>query len=367
MSSVIGVDLGGTKVIVACLRGNQLSESLLEPTDRTASTPLIDQLVAMVNRIRSDDLAAVGIGVPSVVEFETGRVVSSVNIPLTDVPLRQVLGERLGVPVFVDNDATVAALAEAHDSEMRLVAQNLVMITIGTGVGGGIVLGGRIYRGATGGAGELGHTIVGLDLGRLKARTGAGGSVPQPGSLEFEAAGHALDRFAAQAAATEPASELGQLWLRESPCSVRRRSRRHRRGDPVAARIVEIWAERVGIGIANAINTFDPEEVVIGGGAARAGELLLEPARRVALGYVVPGLGRRTSIRLGLARGAGRRPRRGAARRARGRGGGRAGSSERAAGDQERVLLPTKKRAGHDQTSHRVQHLRRTASRGDRR
>ena len=101
---------------------------------------------------------------PSVVEFETGRVVSSVNIPLADVPLREVLGERLGVPVFVDNDATVAALAEAHDDELQLVARDLVMITVGTGVGGGLVLGGRIYRGATGGAGELGHTLIGLDL-----------------------------------------------------------------------------------------------------------------------------------------------------------------------------------------------------------
>ena len=154
MSSVIGVDLGGTKVAVASLHGRDFDESLLLPTDRTGSGALIDQLVAMVNKMRRDDLAAIGIGVPSIVEFETGRVVSSVNIPLKDVALRSVLGERLGVPVYVDNDATVAALAEAHDSELRLVAHNLVMITIGTGVGGGIVLGGRIYRGATGGAGS---------------------------------------------------------------------------------------------------------------------------------------------------------------------------------------------------------------------
>ena len=145
---------------------------------------------------------------PSVVEFDTGRVVSSVNIPLADVPLREVLGERLGVPVFVDNDATVAALAEAHDENLRLVAHDLVMLTVGTGVGGGLVLGGRIYRGATGGAGELGHTIVGLDLA---------GSVPRPtrfpqtGSLEFVACGHALDRLAKQSAGLHPESALAAL------------------------------------------------------------------------------------------------------------------------------------------------------------
>jgi glucokinase len=298
VSSVIGVDLGGTKVVVACLRDREMGESVLEATDRSASGALIDQLVALVDRIRPDDLSAVGIGVPSVVEFATGRVVSSVNIPLVDVPLRTVLGERLGVPVFVDNDATVAALAEAHDSDLRLVAHNLVMITIGTGVGGGIVLGGRIYRGATGGAGELGHTIVGLDLNGAARVPAPGSGFPQPGSLEFAAAGHALDRLVADAAGSHPDSVLGQLKGQGKPVLGAEAVEAAQSGDPVAARIVEIWAERVGIGIANAINTFDPEEVVIGGGAARAGELLLEPARRVALGYVVPGLGGRTSIRL---------------------------------------------------------------------
>jgi glucokinase len=298
MSSVIGIDLGGTKVSVACLRGNSIGEPVLDPTDRSASGALIDQLVAMVGRIRSDDLAAVGIGVPSVVEFETGRVVSSVNIPLVDVPLRKVLGERLGVPVFVDNDATVAALAEAHDSELRLVAHNLVMLTIGTGVGGGIVLGGRIYRGATGGAGELGHTIIGLRLDGGASIPEPRASFPQPGSLEFSAAGHALDRLAAQVAGDEPDSALGRLAAEGKTVLGADAVQAAQHGDSVAARIVEVWAERVGIGIANAINTFDPEEVVIGGGAARAGELLLEPAKRVALSYVVPGLGERTSIRL---------------------------------------------------------------------
>ena len=298
MSSVLGIDLGGTKVNVACLRGNELSESLLEPTDCSASEALIDQLVTMVDRIRSDDLAAVGIGVPSIVEFETGRVVSSVNIPLTDVPLRQVLGDRLGVPVYVDNDATVAALAEAHDAELRLVAHNLVMLTVGTGLGGGIVLGGRIYRGATGGAGELGHTLVALGLDDSKRVPEPGERFPQPGSLEFEAAGRALDRLAAHAADEHPDSALGRLKGEGKPVLGAEAVEAAQAGDQAAAEIVELWAERVGIGIANAINTFDPEEVVIGGGAARAGERLLEPARRVALKYVVPGLGGRTSIRL---------------------------------------------------------------------
>lgn len=297
MNSVIGLDLGGTKVAVACLHGNELGESVVVSTDLSDSRALIDQLVGVVNRARRDDLAAVGIGVPSVVDFETGRVVSSVNIPLADVPLRQVLSDRLGVPVFVDNDATVAALAEAHDENLRLVAHNLVMITIGTGVGGGIVLGGRIYRGATGGAGELGHTIIGLALSGTTP-VPAAGTFPQRGSLEYEAAGHALDRFAAQCASVAPDSALGKLAAQGKPVLGAEAVDAAQEGDADAARIVEIWGERLGIGIANVINTFDPEEVVIGGGAARAGDLLLEPARRVAREYVLPGLGRRTRVRL---------------------------------------------------------------------
>jgi glucokinase len=116
--------------------------------------------------------------------------------------------------------------------------------------------------------------------------------------LEWAASGHAIDRLAAESARSAPNSALGrQLAAGEDvlgPAAVQAA----REGDADALGIIETWAGRLGIGVANAINTFDPDEVVIGGGAAQAGELLLEPARRVALGYVLPGLGRRTKIRL---------------------------------------------------------------------
>jgi glucokinase len=293
--NVLGVDLGGTKVAAAELRNGQLSEARVQPTELASSEALIEQLCALIESFREDGLDGLGIGVPSVVEFETGRIVSSVNVPLRDVPLRHLLHERLELPVFVDNDATVAALAEAHDEQLNLVARDLVMITVGTGIGGGIVIGGRIYRGASGGAGELGHTIVGLDLA---------GSVPspmrfpQPGSLEFVASGHALDRLAQQAAGLNPDSVLGRLQTEGRPVLGPDAVQAANDGDGPAQRMVEIWGQRVGIGIANAINTFDPDEVVIGGGAARAGELLLEPALRIARGYTLPGLGTRTTVRL---------------------------------------------------------------------
>jgi glucokinase len=292
----IGVDVGGTKVASGRLHGNTMSESTLQATCLDSGEALIDQFVDLVGEVRGDDdLDGVGIGVPSVVEFATGKVVSSANIPLADVPLREVLGERLGVPVFVDNDATVAALAEAHDESLRLVAHDLVILTIGTGVGGGLVLGGRIYRGATGGAGELGHTLVGLDL---SGGVPEPGDFPQKGSLEWEAAGLALDRLAQADAEQNPDTMLGRRLAAGEPVLGPDAVKAARDGDEKAQQLIERWGCRLGIGVANAINTFDPEEVVIAGGGAQAGDLLLNPAERVARQWVLPGLGGKTTIRL---------------------------------------------------------------------
>jgi glucokinase len=125
----------------------------------------------------------------------------------------------------------------------------------------------------------------------------AAGKFPQAGSLEGEAAGHAFDALVTAFARSHPDSSLGRrLAAGEHLTGVQAVEAAHD-GDVDARRMIELWGERVGIGIANAINTFDPEEIVIGGGAARAGELLLEPARRTAAAYVLPGLGSATTIR----------------------------------------------------------------------
>jgi glucokinase len=274
----IGVDVGGTKVSVAVLEGTTLSEPTLRPTVLDSSEGLVDQLAELITGAGPAD--AVGIGVPSVVDFATGRARHSVNVPLQDVPLRRLLTERLGLPVFVDNDATVAALAEAHDDDLRPVAQTLVLFTIGTGVGGGIVIGGRIYRGATGGAAELGHQLIAAQLD--EGAPPHSDEAPQPGSLERLAAGRALDALGRERGFPDgPAVVLAA-----------------RDGDASALEAVHILGERLGVGIANAINVFDPEQVVIGGGVSAAGELLLEPARAVARRFVLPGVGTRTEIRL---------------------------------------------------------------------
>jgi glucokinase len=300
---LLGVDVGGTKIAVAALQDGALGEPHVVPTEQAGGQELIDQIVAAVEAVRADDTVAVGVGVPSVIDLATGRVKSSVNVPLKDVRLREVLGERLGLPVFVENDANVAAFAEAHDGD-RLIHRNLVMLTVGTGVGGGIVIDGRLFRGSTGAGAEIGHTIIGLDL-----RDGAPSAdgFPRPGSLEFLAAGRAIDHLGIEYAREHPESALGRIGADGREVTGTDVVEQAHAGDAGARRLLEVHAQRLGVGIANAINVFDPEVVVIGGGAAAAaGELMLGPAREAAARFVLPGVGERTEIkpaRYGMAAG----------------------------------------------------------------
>jgi glucokinase len=215
-----------------------------------------------------------------VIDFETGSARSSVNIPLQGVPLRQLLTDRVGIPAFVDNDATVAALAEAHDDDLNLIAQSLVMITVGTGVGGGIVIDGRIYRGVTGAAPELGHILVAADL--TDGAPPRAERQPHHASLEYMAAGRALDRLGEEHGLGNGTAVVAAA----------------REGDPEARECMRILGERLGVGIANVVNIFDPELVVIGGGVSVAGELLLDPAKESASRFIISGVGTQTRIEL---------------------------------------------------------------------
>jgi glucokinase len=292
---LIGVDVGGTKVAVATLDGRSLSSPKIQPTEASSAAGLVDEIVAAVDRARAARTEGVGVGVPSVVEFASGRVRSSVNLHMADFDLRGVLEDRLGLPVFVDNDATLAAVGEAFDEGGQPLVQNLVMFTVGTGVGGGLVLGGKVYRGSTGAAGELGHTLIAANLGGGAPDPG---KFPQAGSLESLAAGRVLDRIGAQVARENPESELGRWAEGGEHIDGHDVVEAANDGDSAAVGALRILGERLGIGIANAINIFDPDEVVIGGGVSVAGELLLGPARDAALRFVLPGVGTRTEVRL---------------------------------------------------------------------
>ncbi len=277
----VGVDVGGTKVAAALLERGEPGESHLVKTEKGSTDALLDQLVEAIEAVRADDTRAVGIGVPSVIDFASGRIRYSVNIPLENVPLRELLTDRIGLPVFVENDASCAALSEAYQGE-ELVTQNLVMYTVGTGVGGGLVIGGRSVprrhrrRGRDGPPDRRPRPV------RPRGRPRAGEKFPQPGSLESFARGGALD-----ALARDHGFEDGKAAVQAA-----------QDGDEEAVATIRTIGERLGIGIANAINIFDPDEVVVGGGVSAAGELLLGPAREVAERYVLNGVGTATTIRL---------------------------------------------------------------------
>ena len=274
---IIGVDVGGTKVAVAALEGLDLSEPEIQPTVTSSTDALLEQLEAMIRAQGEAD--AVGIAVPSVIDFATGTARFSVNIPLAGVPLREVLGTRLGIPVFVDNDATCAALAEAL-ADPDAIPKVLVMFTIGTGVGGGIVLDGQIFRGATGAAAELGHMIISANL--KEGAPPKPDAWPQPGSLEHEADGDALAKLAQFRGFDD--GKHAVLKAQE--------------GDVRARQALKILGERIGVGIANLLHTLDPDEVVIGGGVSAAGDLLLGPATDAARRLALPGVGTKARIRI---------------------------------------------------------------------
>jgi glucokinase len=291
----IGLDVGGTKIASAVLQDGKLETRELIKTNVSDSDALVEQLLEAIGHLRSDATVAAGVGLPSIIEFATGRIAHSVNIPLHDVPLRELLTEQAGIPVYIENDASCAALAEAFDENLNLVCPNLVMITVGTGIGGGLVINGRLYRGATSAA-EMGHTVIGLDL--EEGAPTPEGKHPLPGTFEYLAAGRALDRLAEREAREEEESFLGRRLEKDGEVTGHDVVDGANAGDADALRVLDVLGQRLGIGIANAINLFDPQEVVVGGGVSSAGDLLLDPARAVAERYTVPGLGQHTTIRL---------------------------------------------------------------------
>ncbi|MBA2522815.1 MAG: ROK family protein [Solirubrobacterales bacterium] len=215
---------------------------------------------------------AIGLGAPCTMDRERGVCVSAVNLPLRDVPIRELVAERIGLPVFVDNDANTAVIAE-HRRGVAQGARNVVMLTIGTGIGGGLIIDGRPYRGSSGAGAELGHVVVDLDGPPCQ------GSCPNHGCIESIASGTALGNEAARAAGLAPDSGLGIALAEGRRIDGRLVTDLGIDGDRVAIGVLEIIGRRLGAALSGLANVFDPDVIVIGGGVIAAGDLLLEPAR----------------------------------------------------------------------------------------
>jgi glucokinase len=289
---VLGVDVGGTKVAVGAVREATAHEHAENPTDVSSTEALLEGIETTIREVidRVGEPDGVGVGVPSQIDYATGTVRSSVNIPLAGVPLRQELGGRLGVPVFVDNDANCAALAEAQMVD-EPPASELVMLTLGTGVGGGVVIDGTTFRGTTGLGAELGHFSINPDGPPCP------GNCPNHGCLEAYCSGQALERDASQVAQDWPDGRLGQAAV-DGKVSGPEVVAAADEGDPGAIRVFERFAKMLGVGIAGYVNVFEPEYLVIGGGLSRASHLFLERARTEAAARALPALWERVTVSL---------------------------------------------------------------------
>jgi glucokinase len=271
----IGVDLGGTKMLVGALAGTEVLWESREASTGQSEDELVELLVREVGEARDarPDAEAVGLGIPATIDHNAGVAVSAVNLPLADLPIRDLVSERVGLPVFVDNDANVAALAEYLFGAAQ-GKPNTVMLTVGTGIGGGLILGGEVYRGATGAGAELGHMVIQADGPPCQ------GNCPNHGCIESLASGTALGREGLAAAESSPDSALGRLLAAGETVDGTAVTRAAIAGDGTAIGVFELIGSRLGVACSSFANIFQPDAIVVGGGVIAAGDLLLEPARR---------------------------------------------------------------------------------------
>lgn len=275
---VIGVDIGGTKLLAGAIDAHgAVSHRTNRPVLGLDQVELLDMIVDAVEHIRTGvggAVEAVGFGIPCTFDRRTGVAVQAVHLPLRDLPFARVVSERLGVPVVADNDGNCAALCEARAGVAR-GSTDVVMLTLGTGIGSGLVLGGRLYRGWMGAGAELGHMVI--DANGPPCH----GNCPNRGCLEVMASGTALVREVSLAVSRRPDTPIGAALEEGRELTGPLIDELARAGDPVALGALERIGRNLGVGIANIVNIFNPQVVVVGGGVIGAGELLLEPARAV--------------------------------------------------------------------------------------
>ena len=261
-SHAIGVDLGGTKILAGVVdRDGSTVRRHERATPQDSQEHVLAELEAAVAELMGDSVGAVGFGVPSPIDQAEGVVVRCVNVPLEDAPLRDRMHERFGVPVGLDNDANAAAHGEWRAGAGR-GEDDIVMLTLGTGVGGGVISGGRPFRGRNGAGAELGHVVIVHD-GRP-----CQGACTGRGHLETYASGSAATAAAREAFG--PSADAHRLV------------RLANEGDAQAKELLEEVARHLGSGIGSFVNIFGPRLVILGGGfGVAAYDYLRGPAEEV--------------------------------------------------------------------------------------
>lgn len=281
---VAGLDLGGTKILGRVVDPLDPRTALAEvrvdtPRGAEAILGALADTVARLDAAAPAPVRAVGVGAAGQVDLD-GTLRYAPNLPgVVELPLAAELAPRVGRAVVVDNDANAATVAE-HRLGAAIGARTAVLVTLGTGIGAGLIVDGRLYRGAAGMAGEPGHMVV--DPGGPPCPCG------RRGCWERFASGSGLGRLARDAAAAGHADRVVELAGGDAE-AVRGEhvTRAALEGDPDAAEVLRQFAWWVALGVANLVNVLDPEVVVIGGGLAEAGELLLDPVRQAYTGLVL--------------------------------------------------------------------------------
>jgi glucokinase len=273
------VDLGGSKIlsVIADGDGCRLGEDRRSTSAEEGPKVVLERIVGSLEDalakagLQRGDLAAVGICSPGPCDIDAGVISSAPNLPgWRDVPICQYLEERLGVPARLENDANAAALGE-HVYGAGRGCRHLIYMTVSTGIGGGLIIDGRLYRGATGVAGELGHMVID-PAGPL---CGCGNR----GCLEALASGTAIAARGEELVAQGGSALLAKLAQEQGKLTAETVARAAGQGDIACQGIIRRAAYYLGVGLASYVNIFNPEVIILGGGLTKEGELLLGPAR----------------------------------------------------------------------------------------
>ncbi len=279
---VLAVDLGGTKIVAAIIsnRGHVTAKEYSLTLATEGPQPVIQRILSAVDRLLSQSniglsqLGSISIAAAGAIDSEKGQVTSSPNLPgWHNIPLRDIIKGRYGIGVFIVNDASAAALGE-HRLGAGRGANNLIYLTVSTGIGGGIIIGGELYTGSSGCAGEIGHMTI--------EANGPGCNCGNIGCLEVLASGTAVAKEAIERISQGEESSLTEIvGGKLENITAEKVAIVAQRGDLLALDVISKAATYLGVGMVNLVNIFNPEMIIVGGGMSKMGDLLLEPARQV--------------------------------------------------------------------------------------
>ena len=273
---VIGVDLGGTKIstAISTIEGNILANVVLPTKAEEGEVAVLGRIIQSIDEVivgsstSIDEIEAIGIGSPGPLDAKKGIIITTPNLPFKDYNLVQPLKEKYNIPVYLDNDANAAAIGEYMFGAGK-GKESIIYFTVSTGVGGGAVLDGKVYRGHTSNALEIGHTTVDPNGPRCNC-----GNL---GCLEAMSSGTAIAKKGKEAVSTNVETSLKKYDTITSYEVFKEAEA----GDEVAKDIIDNALTYLGIGVANAIATFDPEMIIIGGGVSKAGDIVFDTVKKV--------------------------------------------------------------------------------------